>query len=319
MSKRRENGDTRLDDAARAGWLYYVAGNTQDEIAAKLGISRQSAQRLVALAVSEGLVKVRLDHPIAKCLDLAGRLKVRFALDLIEVVPTDPASESTTLGIANAAAAEIERRLRSPEQAIIAIGTGRTLKAAIELLPPIDAPDKKIVSLTGNIAPDGSAAFYSVIFTMADVVKARHFPMSLPVIASSPEERDLLHSQPMINATLALAAQADIAFVGVGDLGPNAPLHEDGFVTRAELKALQKAGAVGEITGWAFDEEARLIQGLTNDRVASSPIPATDKCLVVAIAKGSVKFAGIKAAIAGRLVNGLITDEWTAAKLLTAD
>lgn len=319
MSKRRENGDTRLDDAARAGWLYYIAGNTQDEIAAKLGISRQSAQRLVALAVSEGLVKVRLDHPIAKCLDLAGRLKARFALDLIEIVPTDPASESTTLGIANAAAAEIERRLRSPEQAIIAIGTGRTLKAAIELLPPIDAPDKKIVSLTGNIAPDGSAAFYSVIFTMADVVKARHFPMSLPVIASSPEERDLLHSQPMINATLALAAQADIAFVGVGDLGPNAPLHEDGFVTRAELKALQKAGAVGEITGWAFDENAKLIQGLTNDRVASSPIPATDKCLVVAIAKGSVKFAGIKAAIAGRLVNGLITDEWTAAKLLTAD
>ena len=40
LSKRRENGDNRLDDAARAGWLYYIAGNTQDEIAAKLGISR---------------------------------------------------------------------------------------------------------------------------------------------------------------------------------------------------------------------------------------------------------------------------------------
>ena len=36
-------------------------------------------------------------------------------------------------------------------------------------------------------------------------------------------ERDLLHRQPMINATLKLAAEADIAFVGVGDLGPNAP------------------------------------------------------------------------------------------------
>ena len=35
----------RLDDAARAGWLYYVAGNTQDEIARKLGVSRQTAQR----------------------------------------------------------------------------------------------------------------------------------------------------------------------------------------------------------------------------------------------------------------------------------
>ena len=43
---------TRLDDAARAGWLYYVAGNTQDQIAAKLGISRQTAQRLVSLGAA---------------------------------------------------------------------------------------------------------------------------------------------------------------------------------------------------------------------------------------------------------------------------
>ena len=47
--------DIRLDDAARAGWLYYVAGNTQDEIAQKLGVSRQTAQRLVAMSVSEKL------------------------------------------------------------------------------------------------------------------------------------------------------------------------------------------------------------------------------------------------------------------------
>ncbi len=65
---------TRLDDAARAGWLYYVAGNTQDEIARKLGVSRQSAQRLVAMAVSERLVKGRLDPPIGRCMDLAGVL-----------------------------------------------------------------------------------------------------------------------------------------------------------------------------------------------------------------------------------------------------
>jgi DNA-binding transcriptional regulator LsrR (DeoR family) len=318
LRRRRENGDTRLDDAARAGWLYYVAGNTQDEIAVKLGISRQSAQRLVSLAVSERLVKVRLDHPIANCLDLAARLRDRFALSFTDVVPTDPASDSTTLGVAEAAAAEIERQLRSPDMKIMAIGTGRTLKAAIELLPPIDAPDKKIVSLTGNIAPDGSAAFYSVIFTMADVVNARHFPMSLPVIASSAQERDLLHQQPMIHATLALAAQADIAFIGIGDLGPKAPLHVDGFVTAVELKALQKAGAVGEILGWTFDAEGRLIDGITNERVASAPIPSRETCRVIATAKGRTKLPGIRAAIKGRLINGLITDEWTAETLLSS-
>jgi DNA-binding transcriptional regulator LsrR (DeoR family) len=319
VSRRRDQDDSRLDDAARAGWLYYIAGNTQDEIAAKLGISRQTAQRLVALAVSERLVKVRLEHPIAVCLDLAARLRETFGLAFAEVTPTDPSSESTTLGVADAAAAEIERQLRAPETEIIAIGTGRTLKAAIELLPTIEAPAKKIVSLTGNIAPDGSASTYSVIFTMADVVKARHFPMTLPVITTTAEERDLLHSQAMICGTLALAAKADMAFVGIGDLGPNAPLHEDGFVTLAELAALQRAGAVGEITGWAFDAHGRLIDGLTNARVASAPIPNVGKCRVTAIAKGPRKAAGIAAAMKGRLVNGLITDEWTAERLLSRE
>ena len=318
MSVRQEGPNARHDDAARAGWLYYVAGNTQDQIAAKLGVSRQSAQRLVSLAVSEGLVKVRIDHPIAECLELAARLRSRFALDLSEVVPSDPASPSTTLGLAEAAAAEIERRLRSPDPIVLAIGTGRTLKAAIEQLSPMECPQHKLVSLTGNIAPDGSAAYYNVIFTMADTIKARSFPMPLPVIASSQEERQMLLAQPMIQPALTLAAQADVTFVGIGDLGANAPLYEDGFITEAELKALQKAGAVGEIVGWAFDRDGRLVDGITNDRVASAPLPSRERSLVVAIAMGERKLPGILAAVTRRLVNGLITDERTAAALLAA-
>ena len=31
-----DSDKSRLDDAARAGWLYFIAGNTQDEIARKL-------------------------------------------------------------------------------------------------------------------------------------------------------------------------------------------------------------------------------------------------------------------------------------------
>ena len=84
---------TRLDDAARAGWLYYVAGNTQDEIAQKLGVSRQTAQRLVAMAVAEKLVKVRLDHPIGRCMDLAEALRDRWSLRVAEVVRRSGSAE----------------------------------------------------------------------------------------------------------------------------------------------------------------------------------------------------------------------------------
>ena len=305
MARMREDDTTRLDEAARAGWLYYVAGNTQEEIAARLGISRQAAQRLVSLSVSAGLVRVRIDHPIAACLDFAERLKAAFGLTFAEVVPSDPTSTSTTLGIAEACAGEMERWLKR-----------EALKAAVENLAPMSCPQHRIVSLTGNIAPDGSASVYNVIFSMADKVKARHYPMPLPVVVSSPQERDLLHRQKVVEATLQLAAMAKVTFVGVGEVDADAPLVLDGFITPLEQDELVKAGAVGEIVGWVFDRDGRLIDCGLNERVASAVIPSLEASDVVAVAMGPGKTPAIAAAMRGRLVNGLITDEATAARLL---
>lgn len=314
---RRVEANNRLDDAARAGWLYYVAGRTQDEIAAAMGISRQSAQRLVSLAVAEKLIKVRLDHPIAACLELAARLKEKFELRHVDVVPADPASTSTTVGIAEAGAVEIERWLKSADPIVLAVGTGRTLKAAIDQLPPMECPQHRIVSLTGNIGPDGSAAYYNVIFSMADAVKARHFPMPLPVLVSSPDERDLLHRQDLVRFALDLGRQANVAFVGIGELGPDAPLCEDGFLARDEMERLIGEGAAGEICGWMFDQDGRLLTDSINERVASIPLPSPQTATIIGLAKGKRKYAAIRAALRGRIVNGLITDESTAEYLLS--
>ena len=316
MAKRAEIVG-RLDDAARAGWLYYVAGRTQDEIASAMGISRQSAQRLVSLAVAERLIKVRLDHPIAACLELGGALKDKFGLTHVDVVPTDPVSSSTTVGIAEAAAAEIERWLKSTDPIIMAVGTGRTLKAAVDQLPPMDCTQHRIVSLTGNIGPDGSAAYYNVIFSMADAIKARHFTMPLPVLVSSAEERQLLHNQVLVQSTLELGRQANVTFVGVGELGVDAPLCEDGFLERHEMKELMAVGAIGEICGWMFDKSGALLDNPINERVASVPIPPRASSTVIGIAKGKRKYAALSGALRGGIINGLITDEATAEYLLS--
>src|ERR1700744_1929769 len=119
MAKKSDGDEGRLDDAARAGWLYYVAGNTQDEIARKLGISRQAAQRLVSLAMSERLIKVRLDHPISRCMELASLLRQRYDLHFCEGPRREPVSNSSTSGIAQLAAAEMERWLRRVDPIVI--------------------------------------------------------------------------------------------------------------------------------------------------------------------------------------------------------
>jgi DNA-binding transcriptional regulator LsrR (DeoR family) len=316
MRKRSQAEAARLDNAARAGWLYYIAGNSQDEIAQKLRVSRQTAQRLIALSVSEKLIKVRLDHPIAHCLDLSQRLKDRHGLELCEIVPSDPDAPASLPGVAQAAAAELERWFLSAHSVIVAVGSGRTMRATVEQLASLDCPQHKIVSLVGNIAPDGSASFYDVVVRMSDAVRAPHYPMPLPVIATTIHEKALLLGQKAIHNVIDLARQADVTFVGVGQLGENGPLLQDGFVNRDEMRALGKAGAVGEIVGWAFDAEGRFIEGLTNDRVMSVRLDHRPARPVIGVAVGESKIAAVNGALRGHLINGLISDEAMAERLL---
>ena len=310
------NHSERLDDAARAAWLYYVAQNTQDEIAEKMGVSRQSAQRLVALATRERLVKFRLDHPIAKCMDLAQRLKDRYGLDFCEVTLADPSSDDPALGIAQVAATEMERVLSTESPIVMALGTGREIRGAVEQISAMNCPQHKVVSLVGSLAPDGSANVNDPITVIGDATRAPRHPLALPVLATSKEERDIISAQKPIRKNIALAQAADVAFVGIGELNDAPPMLTDGFITKEELRDLIAAGGAGEIVGWAYDDHGKLISGQTNDRVASVPLRQPPDKPIVGVARGPNKVRAIRGALAGRWITGIITDETTAETLL---
>jgi DNA-binding transcriptional regulator LsrR (DeoR family) len=311
-----ENERSRLDDAARAGWLYYIAGNTQDEIAKRLKVSRATAQRLVSLCLQERLITFRLEHPIAACMELAARLQERFGLAHCEVAPTNPAAPNAVGGIAERAAALLEATLRAEKPAIVAIGTGRTMRAAVEQVPPMDCPNHQIVSLVGNISPDGSASFFDALARLTDLTKARHYPMPLPVFVASDSERQQLLKLGPVSRVRAIAAKADLRLVGIGQIDQSAQVYVDGFITHDELLEMLRLGAVGEVAGWAMDAEGRVIDGGTNRRLTSVPLPVPAKALTVGAALGRSKLPGIRAALKGRIINGLITDEATAQALL---
>lgn len=312
-----ETEASRLDTAARAGWLYFVAGNTQDEIARKLNVSRATAQRLVSLCLSEKLITFRLEHPIAACMELAARLRDAHGLRFCEVVPTDPDAPLSRAGVAGRAAALLETVLGSDTPAIVAIGTGRVMRAAVEQVRAMDRPSHRIVSLVGNISPDGSASFFDSVARLSDLTRARHYPMPLPTFVSSRDEREQLLRIDAVTRIHALAGQADLRLMGIGQVGEGAPLHVDGFITREELLELMRLGAVGEMAGWAYDRAGRIIEGGTNERVTSVPhaFPA-GAALAVGVAIGAAKVPAIRAALMGGGLNGFITDEATAQALL---
>ncbi|MBR0796386.1 sugar-binding transcriptional regulator [Bradyrhizobium jicamae] len=311
-----DNEKSRLDDAARAGWLYFIAGHTQDEIAKMLQVSRASAQRLVSLCLAERLITFRLEHPIAACMELASRLKSRFGLVHCDVVPTDPAAPLSTAGIAERSANILETTLRSETPVIVALGTGRAVRAAVERVSPIERPDHQIVSLVGNISADGSASFYDTVGRLADRTGARHYPMPLPFLMSSEDERNRMIRIEPIARVRAVAAKADLRLIGIGQMDQKAQVHVDGFVTREELLEMMRLGAIGEVTGWAYDAKGKLIKGGTNKRLTSIPPQIPVQSTTIGAAVGAAKVPAIKAALAGHVVNGLITDEATARAIL---
>lgn len=317
ISATDERQQRRRDLAARAAWLYYMAGNTQDQIAARLNVSRQAAQRLVAAAVAEGLITFRLDHPVSECMELADALAQRFPLDYVEVVPGDCDRDGLT-GLAAAAARQFELHLAPKSATVIAVSTGRTLRATVAQVAPMERPQHTVVSLVGTLTRDGRASPYDVVMRLADRVGAKCYPLPTPVVTESIAERELLQSQRPYQVVRALAEEAKVTFLGVGTLDRNAPLLTDGFITEQEFATLDEAGAVGEVAGQAFDAEGGLIESAIRARMTAIPIEIAPARLTIGIAGGTAKAHAIAGALRGQLLSGLITDEAAARWVLAS-
>jgi DNA-binding transcriptional regulator LsrR (DeoR family) len=310
--------DQKSEIAARAAWLYFIAGNTQEEIATKLQVSRPTAQRLVSLALAQRMVTFRFEHQVSTCMELSEALLERFGLKYCNVVPSDPKDTDSTAGVATSAATFIEQMLSGQTPVVMAVGTGRTLRAAVRQIQPMQAPHQTLVGLVGNVAPDGSASFFDVLGRLADRVNAPHYPLPLPVLADTDEQRDVLISLRVVENAHALARRADVTLVGIGQMDMDAPQFVDGFISREELLQQIKMGAVGEITGWSFDVEGRVLEGGVNARLTSAPLKGASRGFVVGVAIGEKKARSIISALKGQLINSLLTDEFTAKRILAA-
>jgi DNA-binding transcriptional regulator LsrR (DeoR family) len=310
-----DRSSRKMDQAARAAWLYYVGGHTQDEIAVRLNVSRPAAQRLVSLAVSEGLVRFRIDHPMIECIEMGARMCDRYGLRFCDVVPlSGEAAGHTVLGIAGAE--RIESYLSQRQPISLAFGTGRALRAAVAQVQPMQRPQHKVVSLVSNLARDGRASPYDAVFRLADRVGAQCYPLALPLVNDTAEGRAFLQAQRPYQTILSIVEEAAAAFVGVGDIDANAPLVQEGFINEAELAELMHAHAVGEICSWTFDATGKFVEHSLSALQTSVPLTVLPALSLIAIAGGRNKLRAMRAALRGGFLGGLITDEWTAARLL---
>ncbi|MEL0649658.1 sugar-binding domain-containing protein, partial [Pseudoalteromonas agarivorans] len=72
-------------------------------------------------------------------------------------------------------------------------------------LPTLDCSKHKVVAMLGNMALDGSASQYDVVVRMSEHINAKHYPMPLPLLPRSDEEKQQIHAQHNITTNLKLA------------------------------------------------------------------------------------------------------------------
>jgi DNA-binding transcriptional regulator LsrR (DeoR family) len=300
----------KLDLATRAAWLYYVAGNTQNEIAEKLQVSRPVAQRLVAFAVEKNLIRVRVDHQLAECLALADDLSKRYGLSMCEVVPVDnDTQEEIDRKLAVAGAQVMERFLGEEKPMVVAVSSGRTLKAVVDQVGQLERPQHRLVSMVGAIAHDGSSNRYDVALHISEKTGGKYFLLPAPLIADSEAERAQWCNHRLYRIVESLSGEADVAFVGIGNIGPQCPLHEDGFITSDEVAELMQVGAVAELHGLPISADGLRIESPTERRVTSIRPVSPPKRPTIGFACGERKRTAIIAALKGGWLSGLVTDE----------
>ena len=200
----------------RVASLYYMEDATQAEIAAALGLSRPKVARLLSKARAEGIVEIKIRTHPALNLPLESELAERFGLSQAVLVADQPDGDLQRLLTARAVAELLVRLL--PENGVVAVGMGRNVGAVDQQLT--NAPQRQctFVSAIGGsaqVGPEVSSGEASR--RLAERFGGRAEILYAPAYADTVQSRSAFMRHAEVRETLAHAAAADLAIVGVGD------------------------------------------------------------------------------------------------------
>lgn len=299
--------DDQLRLAAR---LYYVDGLGQAEVAKFVKVSQAKISRLLALARQRGIVQISVAEYEPRNAALEQQLITHFHLHSAAVIKTVPgalteAVRETTGYFGAAFVASL-----IPENSIVAIAGGRTIRELIRLLPEDSQRRPTVVQAMGNIDSQvGPVDAFELAHTMARRWSGSFVMMNTPAFAPDKRTRDSLLALEQIRSVRTRLGRAQVALIGIGT-PDNSVFVERCVLSPDELARLKQRGAVGEICGRFFDRHGRECDSPWRDRVLSIELEHLRAIpQVIGVVAGADRAAAIRAAIHGGLVKSLVIDD----------
>lgn len=307
----------QIKQAVTISRLYYLEGATQAQIAKQLNLSRPTISRALQYARDNNIVNIQVNDPLSNVDDLRAQLQRKYQLDdvvIADVGPTGNYQEDLDL-LGQTAAAYLPQIIQDND--IIGISWGRTLAAVARHLQPSDRKNVQVVYLKGTVANSTHNNFVVEVtkhFNACYHTQAEILP--LPVIFDNQDIKKMVVKDRFIHSILTAAQQAQVALFTVGTTAPDATLFELGYLNKKEIAKLQKE-SVGDIVSQFVDADGQIVDPALTARTVALPIDQLkEKRQAVLVAGGMAKLPAIRAALAGRYANVLVTDTNVALHLI---
>ena len=313
--------DLRL--MTRIARLYHEEGLNQTEVARRLGITQVAVSRLLKKAEEHGIVRTTVVTPPGAFADLEGLLEEKFGLSQAVVGDASRDSEDSVLNAIGSAAAQfLESTLKAGEVIGISSWSASILSMVEHMHPPRKSQNCLVVQILGGVGnPSAEQHANRLAIRLARLVHGDARFLPAPGVVGSASAAKVLAQDPYVSETLALFDKVTLALVGVGSIEPSALVASSGNTfSQKELKALQENGAVGDICLRFYDVNGREVKGALDGRVIGIDLERLRRVpRSVALCGGKRKFPAILGALRGKWVNTLITDQYTAQRLVKAD
>lgn len=310
--------DPELDLMLQAARLYYEGNETQDEVASVLGISRSKVSRLLTQARARGIVQITIVDPDSHQAQLEQALIETFGLtDAVVTAGMMQSVELQRKRIGQAAARYVETALEEGDK--VGIGSGRTLYAMASSLSGNRQVRIEVVPLIGGLDRVPACFQANELAKMvAEAMGGTWRFLYAPAILDSAEARQGILSSRHVQEVMGAWDTLTVALVGIGNVlsRTGMPTLFADFLDEDSRMRLRDQGAVGGICARYYDAAGNLCPELS-DRVVGIDLGRLRPVgRLIAIAGGSDKTEAILAALRGRYVHVLITDEATAQAVL---
>jgi DNA-binding transcriptional regulator LsrR (DeoR family) len=301
--------------------LYYEHELTQPEIALQLDLSQATVSRLLNRAKQEQIVRITVNAPSGTYPELEEGLQQTFGLKETVVVDTIEDDTQIMRDLGAAAAYYLETTLH-PTDVIGISSWSSTLLALVDAMQPLNRSSRsktKVVQILGGLGSPSAGIYASrLIGRLANLVRGEAVLLPAPGIVGSPDAVPILLEDRYVQAAMSLFGEVTLALVGIGTVEPSGLLASSGNIfSPEELHLLRESGAVGDICLRFFNSDGQPVLTPLNQRVIGMDLEQLRQVKrAVGIAGGSRKWEAIRGAVAGRLINVLITDRFTAEHLL---